>query len=67
MSPGRLSGGFAPAGLCANCRHAHVTPHPRGGMDYWRCGRAGTDPAYPKYPRLPVLQCKGHEPGEPAT
>ena len=27
-----------------------------------QCGRARTDPAYPRYPRLPVLTCPGFEP-----
>jgi hypothetical protein len=26
------------------------------------CLRHREDPAYPKYPRLPVLRCAGHEP-----
>jgi hypothetical protein len=26
------------------------------------CNRSLTDPAYDKYPRLPVLQCPGYEP-----
>ncbi len=25
------------------------------------CGRAKTDPAFPKYPRLPVMECAGWE------
>jgi hypothetical protein len=25
------------------------------------CERSKTDPAYPKYPRLPVLECAGFE------
>jgi hypothetical protein len=26
---------------------------------FWRCERADTDPAYPRYPTLPVLTCPG--------
>jgi hypothetical protein len=26
------------------------------------CERSKTDPAYPKYPRLPVRECLGYEP-----
>lgn len=25
------------------------------------CERSKSDPAYPKYPRLPVLECPGYE------
>jgi hypothetical protein len=47
-------------GLCASCRHARVVPgaHSR----FWLCERSRTDPRFPRYPRLPVLQCPGYEP-----
>jgi hypothetical protein len=32
---------------------------------FWLCRRSFSDPAFPKYPRLPILECRGHEPGEP--
>ncbi|MCL4218517.1 MAG: hypothetical protein KJ052_16135 [Candidatus Hydrogenedentes bacterium] len=50
----------AAPGLCAICRHARCVPHPRGGLDYWRCAKHDEDPAFPKYPRLPVLECPGY-------
>jgi len=25
------------------------------------CGRARDEPSFPRYPRLPVLECKGYE------
>jgi hypothetical protein len=31
------------------------------GTVYVMCTRALNEPEYPKYPRLPVLQCKGFE------
>ena len=46
-------------GLCATCIHARTVSHPRGGAPYWRCGKHDEDPTFPKYPRLPVLQCAG--------
>ena len=46
-------------GLCASCRHAELVKGARSA--FWMCGRARTDPAYPRYPRLPVLACAGHE------
>jgi hypothetical protein len=47
-------------GLCATCRHARVVEgaHSR----FWLCERSRTDPRFPRYPRLPVLACPGHEP-----
>jgi hypothetical protein len=46
------------AGLCARCacRRDVVTATSR----FVLCTRAFTDPAYPKYPRLPVLHCAGY-------
>ncbi len=46
-------------GLCARCRHARVIATPRS--EFWLCERSKTDPAYPRYPRLPVASCPGHE------
>ena len=28
---------------------------------FYLCERSATDPSFPKYPRLPVLQCGGYE------
>ena len=53
------------AGLCAICAHARRVTSGRGAV-FWLCGRSAADPAFPKYPRLPVLRCDGHEPGAPA-
>jgi hypothetical protein len=50
-----------PVGLCASCRHQRVVRSGRGS-EFSLCLRSRTDPAYPKYPRLPVLACPGHEP-----
>lgn len=50
------------AGLCASCRHAAVVKGARSR--FWMCRRSLTDPAYPRYPRLPVLRCAGYERGE---
>ena len=35
------------------------------GSVFYLCGRAATDPRFPKYPRLPVRECAGHELVEP--
>ncbi len=50
-----------PAGLCDTCAHQRLVGTTRGSV-FSLCLRARTDPAYPKYPRLPVASCAGHEP-----
>jgi hypothetical protein len=52
------------AGLCDRCRHQQLVPNTRGSV-FSLCERSRTDPAFPRYPRLPVLSCPGFEP-EPA-
>ena len=51
-------------GLCTSCRHAKTVVSSKGS-EFWRCGRADHDPEFPKYPRLPVVRCAGHEPAAP--
>jgi len=53
---------IAQPGLCATCVYTRRVPHPRGGPGYIFCGRSEFDPAYPKYPRLPVVRCAGYAP-----
>lgn len=53
------------AGLCDTCLHSHIIRSDRGSI-FYRCDRALTDPAFPKYPRLPVLVCRGYEPAPAA-
>jgi len=55
----------APAGLCADCIHARRVTGARGAT-FWLCRRSERDPAFPRYPALPVLQCRGHEPAAAA-
>lgn len=57
LSDPRLAG----AGLCAACAHARVVESARGST-FVLCGLAATDARFPKYPRLPVLQCVGYSP-----
>jgi hypothetical protein len=49
-------------GLCARCAHAAVQRSSRGST-FWRCRRADSDPAFRRYPPLPVLRCPGFEGG----
>jgi hypothetical protein len=32
------------------------------GSTFYQCERSAGNPDFPKYPRLPVIQCSGHEP-----
>jgi hypothetical protein len=48
------------AGLCATCLHARRITSARGST-FVLCDRSRDDPRYPKYPRLPVVTCAGHE------
>jgi hypothetical protein len=50
-------------GLCVACRHQRVVRTTRGSS-FSLCLRSKDDPAYPRYPRLPVLRCPGFEPRE---
>ena len=55
------AGNGAPeVGLCAACLHARSQASARGSR-FWRCARADRDPAYRRYPRLPVRECAGFE------
>jgi len=47
-------------GLCRSCRWSRTISNRRGST-FYRCGRADTDETFPRYPPLPVLQCRGYE------
>jgi hypothetical protein len=46
------------AGLCDRCRHQRVIRNTRGST-FSLCELSKTDPAFPRYPRLPVRACDG--------
>ncbi|MBK7949499.1 MAG: hypothetical protein IPK00_12345 [Deltaproteobacteria bacterium] len=48
-------------GLCGSCLHLREQASRRGSV-FYRCARADEDERYPRYPALPVLRCRGHEP-----
>jgi pimeloyl-ACP methyl ester carboxylesterase len=48
-------------GLCLSCEHVQRVRSARGS-DFLLCGLSRLDPRFPKYPRLPVRQCKGYVP-----
>ncbi len=50
-------------GLCDTCIHQQMVRNTRGSV-FSLCRRSREDPAYPRYPRVPVLSCPGYEPRE---
>jgi hypothetical protein len=40
--------------------HQRVVRNTRGSA-FSLCERSKTEPEYPKYPRVPVLECRGYE------
>jgi hypothetical protein len=53
-------------GLCDTCAHQRLVGNTRGSR-FSLCERSRTDPAFPKYPRMPVIECRGHEPRRPTS
>ncbi|MHB8532918.1 MAG: hypothetical protein ACYDC2_09375 [Solirubrobacteraceae bacterium] len=49
------------AGLCDRCAHQQIVRNTRGSA-FSLCRRSRVDPAYPRYPRIPVLSCPGYVP-----
>ena len=52
-------------GLCATCLHARFIESSKGSR-FLLCQLSQSDPAFPKYPPLPVLSCRGYSP-KPAS
>jgi putative transposase len=49
------------SGLCPTCKHMFRVETPRGSV-FIMCKLSKRDPSFPKYPRLPVLECLGYSP-----
>ena len=47
-------------GLCETCQHVRRITSDRGSV-FYLCQLSGLDQRFPKYPRLPVLQCEGYQ------
>jgi hypothetical protein len=47
-------------GLCDTCVHQQIVRNTRGSV-FSLCRRSRDDPEFPRYPRVPVLACKGYE------
>jgi hypothetical protein len=52
----------ARAGLCASCSHVQVVQTSKRST-FFLCRLSDTDPRFPKYPVVPVLDCAGYRPG----
>lgn len=50
-------------GLCARCANARIVTTKRGSH-FYLCQLADVDPAFPRYPPLPVISCSGFAPHE---
>ena len=48
-------------GLCDSCRHQKLVRNTRGST-FSMCELSKTDRSFPKYPRLPVRECRGYQP-----
>jgi hypothetical protein len=53
-------GDEAAIGLCATCVNMRRVTSDRGSV-FYRCELSRVDARYPKYPRLPVIECAGYE------
>jgi len=60
-APGPAPTFLPQVGLCSICRHGQRQENPRGST-FWRCRKSDLDPAFRRYPPLPVASCAGHEP-----
>lgn len=55
-----LNWGDEKAGLCGSCRFVRKVKSSRGST-FYLCRRSEEDPAYDRYPRLPVIRCQGFD------
>jgi hypothetical protein len=54
----------AEAGLCGRCANVQVITSSRGSR-FYLCRLSAVDDRFPRYPRLPVLECIGFRPAVP--
>jgi hypothetical protein len=59
----RSSSAMARFGLCDTCRHQRIVRSGRGSV-FTMCLKSREDATFPKYPRVPVTACSGHERSE---
>jgi hypothetical protein len=51
---------YSHAGLCRACLHVRLVRTSREST-FYLCRRSEKDPAYARYPRLPMILCAGFE------
>jgi hypothetical protein len=61
VTPGNENDLGVDAGLCADCVHARWVESARSSF-FLLCELSATNPEFPRYPRLPVIQCGGFAP-----
>jgi hypothetical protein len=59
--PERRDTGAMEFGLCDSCAYQQIVRNTRGSV-FSLCRRSREDPEFPRYPRVPVRECRGHEP-----
>ncbi len=50
-------------GLCGSCVNVRIIENNRGSR-FYMCELSKVDPAFPKYPPLPVVRCSGYQPAQ---
>jgi hypothetical protein len=53
-------------GLCESCVNVRLV-QTRSGSTFYLCELSAVDPAFPRYPPLPVLRCAGYRPADPTV
>lgn len=51
------------AGLCERCAHAQIVTG--RSSRFYLCRLSVSDPRFPRYPPLPVVECAGFQPANP--
>ncbi|HET6228469.1 MAG TPA: hypothetical protein VFE05_00240 [Longimicrobiaceae bacterium] len=52
-----------PAGLCDSCANVRIVVSGKGSR-FYLCQLSAVDPAFRKYPPIPVIRCRGYRPAE---
>jgi hypothetical protein len=55
------AGDLVRVGLCSHCANVQVIENRRASR-FYRCRLADIDPAFSRYPPLPVMTCSGYVP-----
>jgi hypothetical protein len=61
MMNDRGPAGQAEAGLCDRCTHVQIVTSAKGSR-FYLCRLSFENPAFPRYPPLPVVACDGFSP-----